>query len=198
MSQAWRDDGFVWAVAAKHGGWTCRQTGERRYVIEGECAAGAWNCRVEQDWTSEDGTSAEAEWCCPAFAVTEAQVREVLDSLRVGGTSGVRLPVPLFDVQERTAQGFLRSLFSRPSEPELRVDDSAGIVDDGLRARLQGFPQAYNQAGRLQQVRLGRAITGPAGLLVRTVDWWGSEAVLSHQIELGIEIAVRLRAAMGG
>lgn len=88
----------------------------------------------------------------------------------------------------------LKACFRAP-EYLLDIDDSAGILDDELRQRIENWPPAFTGSSNTQPFRLGRIGVSREGLDIFTHDWWDSEAALEHQIQLGIDLAVRLHRA---
>jgi hypothetical protein len=88
----------------------------------------------------------------------------------------------------------LKPLFHVP-EYLLHIDDSAGILDDDLRQRIENWPPAFTGGSDTQPFRHGRITLSREGLHIFTHDWWDSEAALEHQIQLGIDLAVRLHRA---
>lgn len=83
---------------------------------------------------------------------------------------------------------------ARAPEYLLDIDDPAGILDDELRQRIENWPLAVTLFGT-QPVRLGLIEVSREGFCIGTDSWWDSEAALEHQIQLGIDLAVRLHRA---
>jgi hypothetical protein len=197
----WQDDSFLEQTAARHG-WQCSADAHRSYVLRHNTRGLSWICTARRDDFGDDGPEAAVDWLCPQLAITDADVRRVLRDLG----DNVTLPVPqlhirydeprtelgtLIDMARRFRQGGLKGLVSE-TERELRVDDTAGIIDEGLLARLRRWPDAFDANGRPGPARLGYLRIEPAGFRVRSSGWWASGAALAHHIELGVDLGLRL------
>lgn len=209
MNNPWKDHSFIQQTATANG-WRYSEHPDNTFLIQGIEQSLAWKCTLEQSYTGEDGPSSTIDWVCPQLAVTDADVRRVLDSMdnaiRTGSSAPIQLPVPLFVVhyeEPRTDIGEMlgmvrrhgwKSLFAAPKqEPRLVIDDAARILDHPLRARLAHWPDAYTHDGRLEPARLAIARIEPTGFWLRSAQWWASAPALTHQIRLGIDLATRLR-----
>lgn len=154
MSSPWQNHAFIQQTASANG-WLYSELPNGAFLIQGAQQDLAWSCALEQSFDSEYGHSSIIDWVCPQLAVTEADIRRVLDSmdktLRTRSQAPIRLPIPQLHVHWKTRPGGLKNLLaSTPPEPELIIDDTAGIIDHPLRARLTHWPDAYTPNGRRQ------------------------------------------------
>ncbi len=72
--------------------------------------------------------------------------------------------------------------------------DPAGILDAGLRQRLENWPSAMHGDGVVRPAELWSIKSTREGLIVLSVSWWGSAPALDHQLGLAVDIANRLTA----
>ena len=175
MKHPWQDDTFIAGAAAQLSS-ACTRTGERAYLLPGP----DWHCTLEQS-PGDFGPESTIHWVCPTLAITEAHIRQVLATM-------AKPPVPQLSVRYGKPKGWFRK-----SDPELMIDDDAGILDDVLHTRLNQWPDAYTVDGKCTPARLGYILVEQTGLWVRSSGWWASTPALVHQIHLGIDLAARLR-----
>lgn len=209
MTTPWSNDAFI-AETANRNGWQWSQQEERSFAVYGAVRELTWRCSIEQS-DFEGAPESLIEWVTPELVITDSDIRQVLDQLSdaVRSRSGtpVALPVPqlhiryaepqteigqLFALARRFRQGGFKSLFAA-SEPELLVEDTAGIVDDTILTRLRHWPDAFAPNGRRTPARLGYARVERGGFLVQSRNWWASAEALTHQIQLGLDLAIRLQ-----
>jgi len=198
----WQDDSFLQETAMQHG-WQWSAGAGRSYVLRHNTGGLSWTCTARRDDSGEDGPEAAIDWLCPQLAITDADVRLVLQNLGRNAS----LPVPqlhvhynaprtelgsLIDLTRRIRQNGLKGLFTE-TEPQLRIEDTAGILDEPLRDRLRRWPDAFDANGRRGPARLGYLRIEPAGFRVCSSGWWGSGAALAHHIALGVDLGLRLR-----
>lgn len=165
-------------------------------------------CRLEPrkselDWHCDldDGTPTDSErdpakyvrWVCPALRVRR---------------SAPSTAVPLVDVRRtgphsdlgRLVQGLGRLFGRSPKAPAGDPDgrfaytDPSGILDAGLRQRIENWPPAQWDDGVMRPAELWSIACTGEGLIVQSVSWWDSAPALDHQIELAIDIARRMTA----
>ncbi len=72
--------------------------------------------------------------------------------------------------------------------------DPAGTIDDDLRHRIENWPRALHGDGVVRPTELSSIRITHEGLIVESVSWWTSAAVLDHQLTLAIDLANRLEA----
>ncbi|MBL8227165.1 MAG: hypothetical protein JNL98_01755 [Bryobacterales bacterium] len=208
MGDPWHNHEFIAETAARNG-WQWRATGNCEFLIEGSSNGLAWQCTLDQDWESVR-TSAIA-WVCPELVIREADFHEMLgqvtDAVRTKSTAPIPFRVPLINVYYDVPQTDigavldmirtfrrrgLKGLFEA-NEPELVIHDTAGVIDEAMRARLTQWPEAFGTDRKLRPVRLHRIAMEPRGFCLRSADWWASAAALTYQIQLGIDLAARLQ-----
>lgn len=158
----------------------------------------AWFCDLD------DGTPTDSDRDPDSF------VRWVCPALRVG-QSATATAVPLLDVHQpgphsdlgRLMQGLGRlvGLTSRrtlgsDSDGRFVYTDPAGILDVGLRQRIENWPLADHGDGVVRPAELWSIKLNREGLVVQSVSWWDSAPALDHQIGLAVDIARRLEAQL--
>lgn len=158
----------------------------------------AWFCDLD------DGTPTDSDRDPDSF------VRWVCPALRVG-QSATATAVPLLDVHQpgphsdlgRLMQGLGRlvGLTSRrtlggDSDGRFVYTDPAGILDVGLRQRIDNWPLADHGDGVVRPAELWSIKLNREGLVVQSVSWWDSAPALDHQIGLAVDIARRLEAQL--
>jgi hypothetical protein len=154
----------------------------------------AWHCDLDDGTpTGENDPASHVRWVCPALRIRDA------------ATEGV---APLIDVRRsgpRSDLGRLMKAFGRltrrssPPSPEdteerLVYTDPAGILDAGLRGRIESWPLAPHGDGVVRPVELEAIRLTREGLVVESASWWDSAPALDHQIGLAVDIARRLIA----
>jgi hypothetical protein len=150
----------------------------------------AWYCDFDDGTpTGESDPASFVQWVCPALRSG-------------GGTPGADLPLGVHRSGPQSDLGKLIKKFSfltgrpPPGEAEARYvyTDPAGVLDDELRWRIENWPSAIHGDGVVRPAELSSISRRSEGLVVGSGSWWGSAAVLDHQIGLAIDIAHRLMA----
>ena len=153
----------------------------------------AWHCDLDDGTpTADDKDPASfVRWVCP--------------TLRLGGSAGQE--VPLVDVRRTGPQSDLGKLMkglgrlvgrsqrgTPPDDVEGRFvyTDPAGILDAGLRQRIENWPSAPHGDGVTRPAELSSITRTGEGLIVESVSWWDSAEALDHQIGLALDLAQRL------
>lgn len=156
----------------------------------------AWHCDLEDSFStdSERDPASFVRWVCPALRVPPSP----------GGTAfplvEVSRPGPHSDFGRLVQR--LGRLIGRSSAGTPGLDaagrfvytDPAGILDAGLRERIENWPSAMHGDGVLRPAELWSIKSTREGLIVTSVSWWDSAPALDHQIGLAIDIARRLSA----
>ncbi len=149
-----------------------------------------WYCDLDDGTpTGENDPASSARWVCPA--------------LRLGSSA-----TPLIDVRRAGPQSdlakILRGLGRLAGRGSSRTEgtdgvgryvysDPAGILDDDLRHRIEGWPPALHGDGIVRPAELTSIAITREGLVVTSASWWGSAPVLDHLIGLAVDIAHRVR-----
>jgi hypothetical protein len=155
----------------------------------------AWHC-VLSDGTSNDSERDPASyvsWVCPALRLA-----------RPGMSSGIP-PVEVSRAGPQSDLGKLlkglgrlgRARTATPegaSGPRYVYTDPAGVLDAGLRRRIERWPPAMHGDGVTRPVELSSIRRTGEGLIVSSTSWWGSAPALDHQIALALDLAARLAA----
>ena len=215
MASSWTSSEFIDKVASGRGWGLRRSFWSDTWTLSGAENDLEWTCILTPRSGSDDEESASSiDWVCPSFAITDEKVRQLMSDITVVAESigsGVIPDItppptlsaswsgggPLTEIGcliECLKSLSLKPLFSVP-EYLLDIDDSAGILDDELRQRIENWPPAFTGSSNTQPFRLGTIRVEAEGLRIVTSDWWDSEAALEHQIQLGIDLAVRLHRA---
>lgn len=156
----------------------------------------AWFCDLD------DGTPSDTDRDPASF------VRWVCPALRLG-PSATGMAAPLIDVRRSGPQSDLGKLMKGLGRLAGRVSgrtpggdadgrfvytDPAGILDVGLRQRIENWPSARHGDGVVRPAELWSITCTREGLVVQSVSWWDSAPALDHQIGLAVDIARRLSA----
>jgi hypothetical protein len=154
----------------------------------------AWHCDLDDGTpTGETDPASYVRWVCPELRI------------RGSATDGA---TPVIDVHRsgpRSDLGKLmnafRGLIRHPSprqpggvEERYVYTDPAGILDSGLRSRIETWPSAPHGDGVVRPAELGAIKLTHEGLIVESASWWDSAPALDHQIGLAVDIASRLMA----
>ncbi len=154
----------------------------------------AWFCELDDGIPSDTDRDPASfvRWVCPALRLRESAT----------GTA-----IPLIDVRRAGPQSDLGKLMKglgrlagRASRPKPGVDptgrfvytDPAGVLDAGLRQRIENWPSAPHGDGVVRPAELWSIACTREGLVVQSVSWWDSAPALDHQIGLAVDIARRL------
>ena len=172
------DRDLVVAVAHDH---ACR--------LEPRVSALVWHCDLEEGIPDgENDPASFVRWVCPALRI---------------GRPEAGAEVPLVDVRQSGPQsdlGRLMNKFKRlaggppagDAEGRFVYTDPAGVLDGGLRRRIENWPPALHGDGVVRPAELWSIKQTREGLIVESVSWWGSAPALDHQIRLAVDIAHRL------
>ncbi len=71
-------------------------------------------------------------------------------------------------------------------------------VDLALRRRSDNWPEAWHGDSTWRPARLEPIKITSEGLVVLPIGWWGSAAVLDHQLALAMDVAERLAGRREG
>ena len=206
MTSRWRSNEFI-AEAARVAGWQLT-TKHDRWLLDGVDRGVTWRCELTGK-NMHTELSAQVNWICSALGVTDEQARRVLDTITVANIRAGNLPgaddlpatLTIGDAGPQTDLGQmwqlvktrnLRGLFK--ADRSLTIDDSRGLIDAPLRARIERWPTAYVGTSDDRPAKIAWARVEPSGFRVVSSGWWDSAAALTHQIELGIDLAARLLA----
>jgi hypothetical protein len=153
-----------------------------------------WYCDLDDGTpTGESDPASYVRWVCPALRIRGSTAETVtpLEVRRRGPQSDLGKLVMAFGRLTRRSS-------PRPSagetEPRLVYTDPAGILDAGLRERIESWPSAVHGDGAVRPVEVTSIRLSGEGLVVESASWWGSAPALDHQIGLAIDIARRLTA----
>lgn len=197
MPDPWRNDAFIVETAAGNR-WQWSKTGPRTFLISGAESGLSWRCKLEQSLTGDHGPESMVDWICPAIAITDSHARQGIEALKAwerNPDAPVSIPVPQLNVRyaaRKIRQSGFKSLFA-PSVPDLEILDTAGVLDGSLEQRLRQWPDAYTANGSQRPARLGYLRVEADGFRLRSEGWWASSAALTHQIKLGVDLALRLK-----
>jgi len=151
----------------------------------------AWHCDLDDGTpTGENDPASFVRWVCPDLRTrrpSPAGPPVTLDVHRAGPASDLG----------RLAQRLARLAGHAPGGPpagSLVVTDPHGVLDPGLRQRLEGWPPAMHGDGVVRPAELSSIGITAEGLVVSSVSWWGSAPALRHQVDLAVDVAHRLAA----
>ncbi len=155
----------------------------------------AWYCDLDDGTPTGDVVPAAfVRWVCPALragASSTGTGAPPLDVRRAGPQSDLgRLMRTIGRLAGREARGAPGSAGEGP----FVYTDPAGILDVGLRRRIESWPPALHGDGVVRPAELSSIRFAGEGLVVESVSWWGSAPALDHQIGLALDIARRLAA----
>jgi hypothetical protein len=154
----------------------------------------AWYCDLDDGTptSNENDPASYVRWVCP--------------TLRIGG-SVTQTDAQLLDVRRSGPQSDLGKLIKgfgrlvgRASRATPVDDDDVpfvytdpgGILDAGLRQRIENWPPAPHGDGVTRPAELWSIRYTHEGLIVASVSWWNSAPALDHQIGLALDLAHRL------
>ncbi len=152
-----------------------------------------WFCDLDDGTpTGESDPASFVRWVCPTLRIRSSQAGA--DDPLVD----VRRPGPQSDLG-RLVHGLGRFV-GRASRDASRdavagrfvYTDPAGILDAGLRRRIESWPSAQHGDGVVRPAELTSIKVTDEGLVVASASWWGSAAALDHQIGLALDLAHRL------
>jgi hypothetical protein len=207
----WHEQGFITEVAARRGIPVEGRAGSRRRLRGGPPGLG-WSVTLTPA-SGED--PAQLHWRCAELrAGADDPTRQLVVSPAVeesragpgvveGGAVGFLLAgaiLALGGLVNRRAGG--RSV-ARPADgtppgvlgPDWSVRDPRGILDPSLAPSFNRWPTAWWGPGDERPARLGSVWLHQDGLDLRAQGWWCSAPALDQLIDLGVEIAGRLRRA---
>ncbi|MEU5693034.1 hypothetical protein [Actinosynnema sp. NPDC020468] len=177
----WHEHDFITEVATRRG---YHLTGGRSspWRLSGGTPGSSWTTTL----TPASGElPASILWRCP--------------DLRASPTDPTRQLV----VEPRSSTPTLRSLFGRKPLPEppgilgplWTVNDPSRVLDPSLTPWFAHWPPAWWGPNDTRPATLGSLWLNQYGLDLQSQDWWCSAPALDQLINLGVDIAGRLRRA---
>ena len=184
---------FVRAVVDARG-LVVTSVGEHACRVESQTTELSWYCNLDDGTpTGENDPASFVRWVCPA--------------LRLPPTAGGAAAGPVLEVRRSGPQSDLGRLVKRlgrltsrsstapagddPHGPFVYTDP-CGVLDDGLRRRIESWPTALHGDGVRRPAELSAIKVTREGLVVESVSWWDSAPALDHQIGLAVDVARRL------
>jgi hypothetical protein len=194
----WHESEFITEVAAGRG-LPVRGGGGAPWRLQGGSPGLTWTV-VLTPASGERGP--EIRWNCPDL---RAGAHDPTRQLVVRPSNQERAVAFLLGDAVRALGGYLagrpKQSRARPAHdgppgvlgPDWTVVDPRGVLDRDLAPWFGTWPIAWWGPGDERPARLESVWLNQYGLELRAQDWWCSAAALDHFIQLGVEIASRLR-----
>ena len=148
----------------------------------------AWYCDLSEGIPDgENDPASFVRWVCPALRTVPPAGSPTLDVHRPGPHSDLGRIAAWFG-------RFAGRSSSPAAEEQYAYTDPHGILDAGLRHRVEHWPDAVHGDGIVRPAELWSIQVTREGLVVTSVSWWGSAPALDHQLALATDVADRLTA----
>jgi hypothetical protein len=184
---------FVTAVVDARG-LVVTSVGDHACRVEPQTTELPWFCDLDDGTpTGENNPASFVRWVCPAL-----RRRPTASGAAAGPVLEVRRSGPQSDLGRLVQR--LGRLAGRAATPPAGGDadgplvytDPGGILDLGMRHRIESWPAARHGDGVVRPAELSAIKVTREGLVVESVSWWDSAPALDHQIGLAVDIARRL------